>query len=86
MTKMIQLGPLFPCLPGKSVGIVTTTRVQHASPAASYAHSADRSWYSDAQLPEAAVSEGCTDIASQLVNNVDINVSIDTAAFLKHFS
>lgn len=59
---------------GKSVGIVTTTRVQHASPAATYAHSADRGWYSDAQLPAEAVSEGCTDIASQLVRNTEIDV------------
>ncbi|KAK5868231.1 hypothetical protein PBY51_009263 [Eleginops maclovinus] len=39
---------------GKSVGIVTTTRVQHATPATSYAHSASRKWYSDADMPEAA--------------------------------
>ncbi|CAB1349175.1 unnamed protein product [Coregonus sp. 'balchen'] len=36
---------------GKSVGIVTTTRVQHATPAATYAHSASRRWYSDADVP-----------------------------------
>ncbi|KAF7647261.1 hypothetical protein LDENG_00174930 [Lucifuga dentata] len=61
---------------GKSVGIVTTTRVQHATPAASYAHSASRKWYSDADLPESAKKNGCTDIASQLLNNTDIDVII----------
>nr|XP_019950508.1 PREDICTED: alkaline phosphatase-like [Paralichthys olivaceus] len=61
---------------GKSVGIVTTTRVQHATPAASYAHSASRKWYSDADMPEAAKRDGCTDIASQLLNNTDIDVII----------
>ncbi|GAA6219808.1 alkaline phosphatase-like [Lates japonicus] len=59
---------------GKSVGIVTTTRVQHASPGASYAHSADRSWYSDSDLPSEAVQNGCRDIAYQLVHNTEINV------------
>ncbi|XP_034723862.1 alkaline phosphatase, tissue-nonspecific isozyme [Etheostoma cragini] len=61
---------------GKSVGIVTTTRVQHATPAASYAHSASRKWYSDADMPDAAKMDGCTDIASQLLKNTDIDVII----------
>ncbi|CAB1348109.1 unnamed protein product [Coregonus sp. 'balchen'] len=61
---------------GKSVGIVTTTRVQHATPAATYAHSASRKWYSDADVPASAKKEGCTDIASQLLNNTDIDVII----------
>lgn len=56
------------------MGIVTTTRVQHASPAASYAHSVSRSWYSDSDLPESAIEQGCVDIAAQLVTNVDIDV------------
>uniref|UniRef100_A0AAY4EXR9 Alkaline phosphatase n=1 Tax=Denticeps clupeoides TaxID=299321 RepID=A0AAY4EXR9_9TELE len=59
---------------GKSVGIVTTTRVQHASPAASYAHSVSRSWYSDTDMPSSARQQGCTDIAAQLVSNTDIDV------------
>ncbi|TRY84112.1 hypothetical protein DNTS_032954 [Danionella cerebrum] len=59
---------------GKSVGIVTTTRVQHASPAGAYAHSVSRSWYSDADLPSSAILQGCTDIATQLVTNTDIDV------------
>ncbi|XP_069003368.1 alkaline phosphatase, tissue-nonspecific isozyme [Embiotoca jacksoni] len=61
---------------GKSVGIVTTTRVQHATPATTYAHSASRKWYSDADMPEAAKKDGCTDIASQLIKNTDIDVII----------
>uniref|UniRef100_A0A3Q3W0S7 Alkaline phosphatase n=1 Tax=Mola mola TaxID=94237 RepID=A0A3Q3W0S7_MOLML len=61
---------------GKSVGIVTTTRVQHATPASSYAHSASRKWYSDADVPASAKKDGCTDIASQLLNNTDIDVII----------
>ncbi|KAK2881719.1 hypothetical protein QQF64_008156 [Cirrhinus molitorella] len=61
---------------GKSVGIVTTTRVQHATPSASYAHSVSRSWYSDADLPSSAVTDGCEDISSQLLRNTDIDVII----------
>ncbi|KAK5606527.1 hypothetical protein CRENBAI_019482 [Crenichthys baileyi] len=61
---------------GKSVGIVTTTRVQHATPAATYAHSASRKWYSDADMPDMAKKDNCTDIASQLIKNIDIDVII----------
>uniref|UniRef100_A0A8C1CWW5 alkaline phosphatase n=1 Tax=Cyprinus carpio carpio TaxID=630221 RepID=A0A8C1CWW5_CYPCA len=59
---------------GKSVGIVSTARVQHASPAASYSHTPERGWYSDKDLSSEAVTGGCKDIAYQLVHNTDINV------------
>ncbi|KAL6070288.1 hypothetical protein STEG23_008542 [Scotinomys teguina] len=58
---------------GKSVGVVTTTRVQHASPAGTYAHTVNRNWYSDAEMPPSAVQEGCKDIATQLISNMDID-------------
>ncbi|XP_075056500.1 intestinal-type alkaline phosphatase 1-like [Mixophyes fleayi] len=61
-------------LAGKSVGIVTTTRVQHASPAASYAHIANRDWYSDNEMTTNMINSGCKDIAYQLVHNTDIDV------------
>lgn len=60
---------------GKAVGIVTTSRVQHASPSGAYAHVVDRNWYADVSIPEEARLQGCKDIAWQLVHNVDINVS-----------
>ncbi|XP_010630089.1 intestinal-type alkaline phosphatase-like [Fukomys damarensis] len=59
---------------GKSVGIVTTTRVQHASPAGTYVHTVNRNWYSDTDMPASARQEGCQDIATQLISNMDINV------------
>lgn len=34
---------------GLSTGIVTTSRLTHATPASVYAHSADRNWESDAE-------------------------------------
>ncbi|XP_010345498.2 intestinal-type alkaline phosphatase [Saimiri boliviensis] len=59
---------------GKSVGVVTTTRVQHASPAGTYAHTVNRNWYSDADMPASARQEGCQDMATQLISNMDIDV------------
>lgn len=60
---------------GKSVGVVTTTRVNHATPSAAYAHSVNRDWYSDNEMPKEAVEEGCKDIAWQLMSNIpDIEV------------
>ena len=54
---------------GLDVGIVTTTRVTHATPAATFTHSADRNWESDANLPDDARAAGCVDIARQLVES-----------------
>ena len=53
---------------GLSTGIVTTARITHATPAATYAKSADRNWEDISDMPEEAVAKGCEDIASQLVN------------------
>jgi alkaline phosphatase len=55
-------------LDGKSTGIVTTTRVTHATPAATYAKSPERNWEDVSDMPEDAVKAGCEDIASQLVH------------------
>ena len=53
---------------GLSTGIISTARITHATPAATYAKSADRNWEDISDMPEEAVSAGCTDIADQLVN------------------
>ncbi|XP_038677709.1 alkaline phosphatase, tissue-nonspecific isozyme isoform X1 [Scyliorhinus canicula] len=55
---------------GKSTGVVTTTRVQHATPSASYAHSVNRDWYADSDMPLEALEQGCKDIAQQLIYNI----------------
>jgi alkaline phosphatase len=52
---------------GLATGIVTTTRITHATPASVFAHVPDRDWEDDRHLPAAARSAGCTDIAAQLV-------------------
>ncbi len=53
---------------GLATGIVTTARLTHATPAATYAHVPDRNWESDADLPPQAVEQGCRDIARQLLD------------------
>ena len=53
---------------GLATGIVTTARLTHATPAATYAHSPDRNWENDADLPESAAAAGCRDIARQLLD------------------
>ncbi len=52
---------------GMSTGVVTTTRVTHATPAATYAHTPERDWESDADMPQEARDQGCKDIARQLL-------------------
>lgn len=52
---------------GLSTGVVSTARVTHATPAACYAHSADRNWECDADLPASAQQSGFPDIARQLI-------------------
>ncbi|MFC0677374.1 alkaline phosphatase [Lysobacter korlensis] len=54
---------------GLSTGVVTSTRVTHATPAATFTHSADRNWEDDAALPADAKAAGCADIARQFVES-----------------
>lgn len=53
---------------GMATGIVSTARLTHATPAATYAHSPERNWENDTDLPEAAKAAGCQDIAQQLLS------------------
>lgn len=53
---------------GMSTGIISTARLTHATPAATYAHSANRDWEADANMPAQALSDGCKDIAAQLID------------------
>lgn len=56
---------------GRATGVVTTTRITHATPAAAYAHSADRDW--EASVP--AECKGQKDIAAQLLD-ADIDIAL----------
>ncbi len=53
-------------LKGLSTGVVSTARVTHATPAATYAHSSNRDWESNNQLPKRTQIK---DIAAQLIDN-----------------
>jgi len=52
---------------GRSTGVVTTTRLTHATPASTFAHVPERDWENDRNLTEEARQNGCTDIAAQLI-------------------
>lgn len=53
---------------GMAVGVVTTTRITHATPAAVFAHVPNRNWEAvDRNWPDAQRGNKCIDIASQLV-------------------
>ncbi len=53
---------------GLSTGIVTTTRITHATPGGTYAHTPSRNWESDVSTPAEAEAAGCHDIARQLAD------------------
>lgn len=57
---------------GKSTGFATTTKVTDASPAGTYAYSANRLWESDTDVKATPGSEQCVghDIASQLIREI----------------
>ncbi|KAH7964118.1 hypothetical protein HPB51_027643 [Rhipicephalus microplus] len=59
-----RVSGLAPPVQGMSTGLVTTTRVTHATPAALYGHSAHHDWEMDTKMPKRT---RCKDIAWQLV-------------------
>ena len=72
---------------GLASGVVTTTRITHATPAGTYAHSASRDWESDITTPAEAQAQGCRDIARQLVefahgDGIDVILGGGRALFL----
>jgi len=62
LTTLLELAELN----GLSTGIISTTRLTHATPAATYAHIANRDWESNVQLP---ADTDVKDIAAQMVDN-----------------
>ena len=52
---------------GRSTGVVSTARLTHATPAATYAHVPERDWENDRNLSVEARENGCSDIAAQLI-------------------
>ena len=70
---------------GLATGIISTARITHATPGATYAHVVERDW--EGGVPEAAAAQGCTDIASQLLSfnhgdGIDVVLGGGRAMFL----
>uniref|UniRef100_A0A182ITT7 Alkaline phosphatase n=1 Tax=Anopheles atroparvus TaxID=41427 RepID=A0A182ITT7_ANOAO len=63
---------------GKRTGIVTTTRITHATPAACFAHTINRNYECDAKIP-APMKSRVKDIARQMIEDApgkDMNVML----------
>ena len=54
---------------GLSVGVISTARITHATPAAMYGHAVDRGWEAEREVDERAVKAKCKGLSSQLLNN-----------------
>jgi len=54
-------------LSGMSTGAVTTTKITHATPAATYGHLPERNWESDVDVGQSPAGGDCADFARQLV-------------------
>ncbi|XP_063705260.1 membrane-bound alkaline phosphatase-like [Culicoides brevitarsis] len=55
---------------GKAAGLVTTTRVTHASPSGVFGHTSNREWENDAEIFESGCDPKITeDLAEQIVRN-----------------
>lgn len=72
---------------GLRTGLVSTARLTHATPAANFAHSADRNWEDDSMVPAPAQDAGCLDIARQFAefaggDGVDIALAGGRGNFL----
>lgn len=54
---------------GMATGVISTARITHATPAATYAHAPERNWESDGNMQPEDLEAGCKDIALQLLEN-----------------
>ncbi|XP_017103279.2 membrane-bound alkaline phosphatase-like [Drosophila bipectinata] len=72
---------------GKWAGLVTTTRVTHASPSGVYAHIAERDWENDAEVAgDCGADSGIRDIAYQLARGeVGSKLKVIMGGGRKHF-
>ncbi len=52
---------------GMATGVISTARLTHATPAATYAETTERDWESDKDVSAEGKASGCIDIASQFI-------------------
>ena len=67
LTTSLELAEII----GMSTGVVSTTRITHATPAATYAHIMDRDFEDDRDAKQFSNAGNCVDIARQLVEFPD---------------
>jgi alkaline phosphatase len=72
---------------GHPTGIVSTARITHATPAATYGHTPNRGWEADAVMPPTAAEAGCRDLALQMVefnhgDGIEVMLGGGRAAFM----
>ncbi|MGD8418203.1 MAG: alkaline phosphatase, partial [Pseudomonadales bacterium] len=72
---------------GYATGVISTARITHATPGATYAHVPNRNWEADITMPAEALEAGCRDIARQLVefdhgDGIEVVLGGGRAAFL----
>ncbi len=53
---------------GMATGVISTARITHATPAATFAETVERDWEADADVSSAGKAAGCTDIAAQMID------------------
>jgi len=53
---------------GMATGVISTARITHATPGATYAETTERDWESDADVSADGKAKGCKDIAAQLID------------------
>ena len=73
---------------GLSTGIISTARIAHATPAATYAHTVDRNYEDDRDGSKFTNPELCQDIASQLIefpygDGLDVALGGGRRSFIK---
>lgn len=73
-------------LAGLATGIVTTTSITHATPGATYAHTPERVWEDDTDVPDDAKALGCRDIAQQFIDfNFGDGIEVALGGGRRHF-
>ena len=70
---------------GKAIGIVTTARLTHATPAAVFAWTPERDWEDDSYVDPEDWQRGCKDIASQLIRTAGRGVDVALGGGSRHF-
>ena len=67
---------------GLSVGVISTARITHATPAAIYGHSVSRNWETEAEIDPRAAKFGCKSLSEQLLKQTpDITLGGGTEKF-----